>query len=82
MIEEVAKSIRRGRAVDDAYLAKLQLDMISLYRLDQIQSDPSAREEFGPLPRESALLLGGLGLTWLCIGFFALRKKEKKGKNQ
>lgn len=82
MIEEVTKAVRRNKTVDDAFLQKLQKDMISLYRLDQIQTTTAAREDLGPLPRTSVLLLGALAFAWVCIGAFALHSKRKQRKNQ
>ena len=38
MIEDVTKSVRRKKTVDDAYIENLYSEMVSLYRLDQIGS--------------------------------------------
>ena len=83
LIEEITKAVHRKKTIDDAFMKKLQSDMTSLYRLDQLQTGSTQqREDLGPLPREAVLLLSTLGLTWLCIGFVALRNKRKEGKNQ
>ena len=44
-----------------------------LYRLESAGA-------FGPLPLESRLLLGGLGLCWLGIGGYVLWDKKKNSK--
>lgn len=82
MIEEVVKAVRRNKTVDEAFLQKLEKDMISLYRLDQVQGGASAREELGPLPRAAVLLLSALVLAWVCIGLAALRTKRKERKKR
>ena len=82
MIEEVTKAVQRKRTVDDAFLEKLQKDMTSLYRLDQNEAGSSSRDDLGPLPRASVLLLSALALAWLCIGVSAVNSKRKEGKNQ
>ena len=83
LIEEITKAVHRKKTIDDAFMKKLQSDMTSLYRLDQLQTGSTQqREDLGPLPREAVLLLSALGLTWICIGFVALRNKRKEGKNQ
>jgi multiple sugar transport system substrate-binding protein len=84
LIEDVAKSVRRKQTVDDAYLDKLFGDVMSLYRLDQLQGGvgPMNREAMGSLPRASVILLASLGIAW--IGIAAVVevdwiKKRKKG---
>ena len=83
MIEEVTKAVRRGRTVDDAFIQKLQTDMVSLYRLDQIQTAGGAKQDLGPLPVASVLLLSALVVAWLCIGacaLYAWRRKARKNQ--
>ena len=78
MIEDITKSVRRKKTVDDAYIDQLYADMTSLYRLDQVDAGGSAdRESFGPLPAASRALLVGLGAAWVCIIAFALHKKRQ-----
>lgn len=83
MIENVTKSILRKQSVDEAYMDKLYSEMISLYRLDQIQVDGEWKMDLGPLPGEAVILLGGLAVIWIGIGTFAIVRKikEKKLKN-
>jgi len=83
MIEDVTKSVRRKKSVDDAFIDKLYSDMTSLYRLDQIEnnlSDGSVGEDLGPLPAASVVLLGTLGTLWLLIIAYLIRDALKKKK--
>ena len=80
LIESVAKSVRRGQTIDEAYMTKLYSDTSSLYRLDQIetaqQSDGS--DDLGPLPSTSKALLITLAVLWIGIGAVYLREQAKK----
>lgn len=78
MIEEVTKAVHRHKTVDDAFLQKLQTDMISLYRLDQFTTVGASREDLGPLPGTAVALLVSLAAAWVCIGVFALYSKRKE----
>ena len=80
LIEEVAKSVRRKKTVDDAYLDKLFSDVTALYRLDQIQVTESTAD-LGPLPAGSVALLSIIGLCWLGIGGYLLLEFRKNRKN-
>ena len=82
MIEEVAKGVRRKKTVDDAFLDKLESDMVSLYRLDQFDSMGSNRQELGPLPTAAVVLLAAMALTWIVIGASALYGKIKASKRK
>ena len=77
LIENVAKTVRRGDSVNSFYYRKLYKDITALYRLDQIATDTGAME-FGPLPQEAVWLLVGLGVCWLGICASVLREKMKK----
>ena len=80
MIEEVNKGVRRKKTVDDAFIDDLFDEMVSLYRLDQISIDGSGKITLGELPTASKALIGGLVLTWACMGIYvgaeALKKKK------
>ncbi len=84
LIENVAKSTRRGETVDEAYMEKLFEETAALYRLDQIGGGAAIDMEadLGPLPRASKVLLGTLALIWLCLGAVFVRnwQKEKQRK--
>jgi multiple sugar transport system substrate-binding protein len=81
MIENVTKSMRRKETVDDAYINKLYDDVTSLYRLNLEGSGPeaNARQELGPLPRTSVVLLSSLAAAWFLIAvYFCITKVRKK----
>ena len=81
MIENVAKSIRRGGAVDDAFMEKLFSDVTSLYRLDQKEGTTAGKKDLGKLPPTALFLLFALGITWFGIisyvTYDTLKKKKK-----
>ena len=65
--------MRRKETVDEAYMAKLYQDVISLYRLDQIStSEVAGKAELGPLPRQAVTLLTCLAAAWVLIAAYAL----------
>lgn len=81
MIENVAKSIRRGGTVDDAFMEKLFSDVTSLYRLDQKEGTTAGKKDLGKLPPTALFLLFALGITWFGIisyvAYDTLKKKKK-----
>ena len=77
LIENVTKSVRRKKTVDDTFIDSLFSDVTSLYRLDQVPSTAASDErktekDLGPLPIGSLLLIIILGAVWVLIGSFAL----------
>ena len=82
LIENVAKSVRRKKDVNEEYMVTLFADTASLYRLDSgiAQGDEVAegKQEFGELPLGSRLLLGTLGITWIGIFMYIFYEKKKK----
>ena len=82
MIENVAKSIRRKQTVDEAYMEKLYADMVSLYRLDQISAVGGDRENSGPLPKTSVILLTCISAAWIAMGSYVVFTGIKKKKIQ
>ena len=81
LIENVAKSERRGTVVDDAYLDKAFGEAVSLYQLDHLNA---GTEDEGPLPPAARALLITLGATWVLLGLWsgysALKRKREKRK--
>ena len=83
LVENTVKSVRRN---EDLTTEKLYQDVSSLYRLDQItvkdtgDTGETAQEGFGPLPRESVMLLSMLGICWAGMAIYVLshRKQQKK----
>lgn len=85
LVENTVKAVRRNQTVDEAYMEGLYEDMISLYRLDQLEhggtNQTSAAKELGPLPQASVLLLTGLFTVWVLIILYAVLKKIKNRKD-
>jgi len=84
LIENVTKSVNRGETVDEAYFDKLFANVTALYRLDQGGgASVGGKQELGPLPAPSVVLLATLGAVWLLIGVYLLfsRRKRKKIKD-
>jgi len=81
MIEDVTKSVRRKKTVDDAFIEKLYADMTSLYRLDQIEGSGAAvGDDLGPLPPTALWLLGSLGTAWILILAYVITESVRKKK--
>ena len=79
MIEEVTKAVQRHKTVDEAFLSKLETDMVSLYRLDQFDAVNAGREDLGPLPGTAVALLAALSAAWLAIAVaFVLSRRKAK----
>ena len=76
MIEDVAKSTRRKKTVDDAFIDNLYSEVTSLYRLDRMGSGT------GPLPGTAVLLLSLLGAAWVGIGVYWTAEQIKKKKTK
>ena len=82
MVEDVTKSVRRKKTVDDAYIEKMYSDVKALYHLDQVSAvGGSGKKNLGPLPFASKALLTAFVLVWLGIGGVALKTKLKESKN-
>ena len=81
LIEDVTKSVRRKKTVDDAYLDALFNDVTALYRLDQTTGMGSgSKEDMGPLPTASKALIATLVVTWTLIGIHYVMMKQKSAK--
>ena len=80
LIENTAKSTRRGQTINDEYFTKLYEDTKALYRLDQMNSaGKNSKGELGPLPAGSVILLSAIGGTWIVIiAYFAVQFAKKK----
>ena len=83
LIENTAKAVRRGKTVDESFMEELYSDTVSLYRLDQLDtngSGVSGKADLGPLPKTSVMLLSVLTFTWLVLAtvfiFSKIRQKR------
>ena len=79
LIEDVTKSVRRKKDVNDEYIDKLYDDTRSLYHLDSSSAVKTGKAELGELPEESKWLIRILVGVWILIGmyFFYSRKENK-----
>jgi multiple sugar transport system substrate-binding protein len=82
LIENVTKSVRRKKTVDDAFIDNLYEETASLYRLDQIELSGETGYDLGALPTESAVLLAALAVCWAGIIAYlsvdAAKKRRRK----
>ncbi len=79
MIEDVTKSVRRKKEINDAYIEKLYQDTAALYHLDQgaagAEAGASVQKDLGPLPRTAVILLSALGAAWIWIAAYIIFKR-------
>ena len=86
MIEDVTKSVRRKKEVNDEFIDNLYSDVSSLYRLDQFSVRTEAGEEddgkvdFGPLPKAAVILIGSLVCAWILIIIYVITDMIRKKK--
>ncbi len=81
MIENTVKAVRRNQLTDNTYYENLYSDITSLYHLDQIELS-EGKQNLGPLPAESVILLSALAFVWLVIGAYAIWNWVKQRKSQ
>lgn len=84
LIENVTKSVRRNENVDEQYMDDLFSNVTSLYRLDQTDRSAVGKQDLGPLPLTSVILLTALGIVWTLIILYAaigFIKKRKTNDN-
>lgn len=77
LIENVNKGVYRGKTVDAQFIEDQFAEVTALYRLDQISMN-EGKVTLGELPRASKLLLGCLGLCWICMGIYVAAEKIRK----
>lgn len=75
IIESAVNAARRKETLD---LNSIYDNVISLYRLDQLGSDTLNRDDLGPLPATSVILLASLGTIWFLIGIYVLIHRKKQ----
>ena len=81
MIENVTKSVRRKKTVDDAFIEDLFSEVSSLYHLEAIGAageSTGGKKELGPLPTEAKTLIAVLVCVWVLLGAAALRDLVRK----
>ena len=73
LVENVTRSVRRKKTVDDEFITQMYEDTAALKHLDQITVTDT--KSFGPLPKTSAVLLVSLVFVWtVLIGIFIFRR--------
>ena len=80
LIEEIVADAHNKKNANDAYFEELFNETTSLYRLDQIQTNGSWKQELGPLPQTAVALIITLAAVWVILGALFLRQTIKSGK--
>ena len=78
LIENTAKSVRRGETVDEAYWDFLFNEVKALYHLDETSASASGPADLGPLPQTAVILLGSLAAAWILILVWVVLSARKK----
>lgn len=79
LINSVVKSVRRREAITAEYFDNLYTEVTALYRLDQLGGGKDGKANLGPMPTQSKVMLGSIGVVWIGIcGFFLLDLYKKK----
>lgn len=77
LVENTVKSVRRKQNVDEEYMENMFKDVQSLYRLDQQVTSKDGKEELGPLPKTSVMLLSALAVVWVFIIIYTIREVKR-----
>ena len=77
LIENVNKSVKNNKTINDEYIESIFEETKSLYRLDQITSG-SDKVTLGELPDASVILLVCLAVCWVIMGIYVGINKFKK----
>ncbi len=80
LIENTVKSVRRKQKVDDEYMENLFEEVKSLYHLDSSALSNGKKEDLGPLPGASVLLLFSLAIVWIFIIIYTIREVRIRKK--
>ena len=72
--------MRRNKVVDDVFIENLYEEMTTLYKLNEINRDPTKMAKLGPLPKESVALITILSASWISLGAFYTVRIVKKRK--
>lgn len=78
LIENTAKSVRRGETVDEAYWDSLFDEVKALYHLDETSASASGPSDLGPLPQTAVILLASLAAAWVLILVWVVLSAGKK----
>ncbi len=80
LIEEVAKAARRKKTVDDEFIENLYTEMTSLYKLNEINRDPSTIVKYKTMPTASMVLIVLISTIWISIGVYFIVRMVKTRK--
>ena len=80
LIEEVTKAARRKKVVDDEFIENLYGEMTSLYKLNEINRDPSTIVKYNSMPPVSIALISVISTTWICIAVYFIVRMVKSRK--
>ena len=64
LIEDVTKSVRRKQEVNDESMEELFDEVTSLYHLNESSASSTGKQDLGPMPRTSIILLTALAAAW------------------
>jgi len=78
LIEEVTKSERRKETVDESYMENLKQRVSSLYRLGEVTTAAGGKQDLGPLPKTSVILLSTIVFAWFLIALIFLLKYNRR----
>jgi multiple sugar transport system substrate-binding protein len=82
LIEEVRKTARQGKKIDDRYMDALFAEMTALYRLRQTGTVGATKQEIGQLPPMATALLIGLAVVWSGMGAYVAIDVARKKKTE
>ena len=77
---KTAKSVRRKETVDEAYTDKLFDDVTALYHLNDTLQSTAGKQDLGPLPTTSVVLLSVIGAAWVLILLYVVWQQLQKSK--
>ena len=78
LIEDVTKSVRRKQEVNDESMEELFDEVTSLYHLNESSASSTGKQDLGPMPRTSIILLTALAAAWVLIIAYVLSQKLRK----
>lgn len=82
LVENVTKSVRRKKEVNEQFMTDMYSDVKSLYHLDDSMNRGEGKQKLGELPRTAKIMIGILVITWLCIGAYVIKENVKNKKKK
>ena len=68
--------------VDEAYTDKLFDDVTALYHLNDTLQSTAGKQDLGPLPTTSVVLLSVIGAAWVLILLYVVWQQLQKSKKR